>query len=263
MSTEKTEGAACSPARKSATRKESNSTASTSAAVRLANILRGIDARSPWANDKLTKAAAELERLDALASAPVAPTQPARIERKVYKGTPEHREYLAARFPRNGGSPSNSFEWQGHRWAYYRTSFNDAGEYDLIYRNTPEAAPVAPAPLQQGEYLPLPPAVGLAYFPESELINANSIRSQTAHNEDGVYDEFEKEIFTADQMRAYVDADRAARRAPSAQDAADWLVGAGVVTDDMDLAQRLNIGHNRAERLFAAASARQKGGEPA
>ena len=112
------------------------------------------------------------------------------------------------------------------------------------------------APLQQGEYLPLPPAVGLAYFPESELI-------QTAHNEDGVYDEFDKEIFTADQMRAYVDADRAARRAPSAQDAADWLVGAGVVTDGIDLAQRLNIGHNRAERLFAAASARQKGGEPA
>ena len=189
-------------------------------------------------------------------SAPVAPTQPTRIERKVYKGTPEHREYLSARFPRNGSSPSNSFEWQGHRWAYQHTSFNDAGDYDPIYRNVAEAAPVAPAPLQQGEYLPLPPAVGLAYFPESELI-------QTAHNEDGVYDEFEKEIFTADQMRAYVGDDRAARRAPSAQDAADWLVGAGVVTDGIDLAQRLNIGHNRAERLFAAASARQKGGEPA
>lgn len=51
--------------------------------------------------------------------------------------------------------------------------------------------------------------------------------------------------------------------APSAQDAADWLVGAGVVTDDIDLAQRLDIGHNRAERLFSAARAQQKGGEPA
>lgn len=79
--------------------------------------------------------------------APVAPTQPTRVERKIYKGTPEHREYLSARFPYDGSSKSNSFEWQGHRWAYQHTFFNDAGDYDLIYRNVAEAAPVAPAPL--------------------------------------------------------------------------------------------------------------------
>lgn len=88
----------------------------------------------------------ELYRLRTLAaSAPVAPTQPTRIECKVYKGSPEHREYLSARFPCDGSSKSNSFEWQGHRWAYQYTSFNDAGDYDLIWRPaTPEAAPVAP-----------------------------------------------------------------------------------------------------------------------
>jgi hypothetical protein len=59
-----------------------------------------------------------------------------RIERKVRRESPEHYEYLAARFP-PGGTVGNSFEWQGHRWAYAHTSFDDEGDFDLIYRPCP------------------------------------------------------------------------------------------------------------------------------
>lgn len=52
---------------------------------------------------------------------------------KVYKNSPEHGDYLKARFP--DGSRSNStFEYAGHRWGYRHTSFNDKGDYDLLYR---------------------------------------------------------------------------------------------------------------------------------
>lgn len=60
---------------------------------------------------------------------------PTRIERKVYKGSAEYPEYLSARFTKD--KQAGSFEWQGHRWAYHWTSFDDAGDFDLIYRNTP------------------------------------------------------------------------------------------------------------------------------
>lgn len=51
---------------------------------------------------------------------------------KVYKNSDDHAAYLKARFDsaRNG----QSFEWAGHRWAYEVTSFDDAGDYDLLYR---------------------------------------------------------------------------------------------------------------------------------
>lgn len=52
---------------------------------------------------------------------------------KVYKNSPEHGDYLKARFP--DGSRSNStFEYAGHRWGYRYTSFDDKGDYDLLYR---------------------------------------------------------------------------------------------------------------------------------
>lgn len=52
---------------------------------------------------------------------------------KVYKNSPEHGEYMKARFP--DGSRSNStFEYAGHRWGYRYTSFDDKGDYDLLYR---------------------------------------------------------------------------------------------------------------------------------
>lgn len=51
---------------------------------------------------------------------------------KVYTNSPEHAAYLKARFDRN--NKGQSFEWAGHRWAYEVTSFDDNGDYDLLYR---------------------------------------------------------------------------------------------------------------------------------
>lgn len=61
------------------------------------------------------------------------------IERRVYRGTPEHALYLSARFG-GGRVPSPmSFEFDGHRWAYRYSSFCDKGEYDLIWRPDEDA----------------------------------------------------------------------------------------------------------------------------
>lgn len=51
---------------------------------------------------------------------------------KVYKNSPDHSAYLAARFDEN--KTGQSFEWAGHRWAYDGTRFDDSGDYDLLYR---------------------------------------------------------------------------------------------------------------------------------
>lgn len=51
---------------------------------------------------------------------------------KVYTKSPEHSAYLKARFERT--KSGQSFEWAGHRWAYEVTSFDDNGDYDLLYR---------------------------------------------------------------------------------------------------------------------------------
>ena len=55
------------------------------------------------------------------------------ITRKIYRGTDEHTELLQARFPANqphGGT----FMFQGHRWRYKLTHFDDRGDYDVIER---------------------------------------------------------------------------------------------------------------------------------
>ena len=69
---------------------------------------------------------------------------PTWITRKVRKGTDEHRAYLRARFPINGGAPS-PFSFDGHNWRYYVTSFDDIGEYDVIQR-----PPEDPAAMREG-----------------------------------------------------------------------------------------------------------------
>ncbi|XUA17474.1 hypothetical protein ACQVA2_12335 [Citrobacter sp. OP27] len=51
---------------------------------------------------------------------------------KVYKDSADHATYLNARFDKQ--KTGNSFSWAGHRWAYECTSFDDAGDYDLLYR---------------------------------------------------------------------------------------------------------------------------------
>ena len=61
------------------------------------------------------------------------------IERKVYKSSPEYSEYLRARFDQKHRT-GISFEWGGHRWTYRFTSFDDAGEYELLWRPTPPAS---------------------------------------------------------------------------------------------------------------------------
>ncbi|HEY2455182.1 MAG TPA: hypothetical protein VGI71_21690 [Scandinavium sp.] len=51
---------------------------------------------------------------------------------KVYKKSADHAAYLKARFDKSNAG--QSFEWAGHRWAYDMTSFDDSGDYDLLYR---------------------------------------------------------------------------------------------------------------------------------
>lgn len=59
------------------------------------------------------------------------------ITLKVYKDSPEHKDYMNARFPKAGkytvGTPA-TFEFKGHRWKYEVTSFDDNGDYDLLWR---------------------------------------------------------------------------------------------------------------------------------
>lgn len=61
------------------------------------------------------------------------PELPAGITLKVYRHSDDHEEYLAARFPRNQAH-SPCFKFQGHNWRYEFTSFDDVGQYDLLWR---------------------------------------------------------------------------------------------------------------------------------
>jgi len=102
--------------------------------------------------------------LTPLYAAPPAPKPPesgelegaaSQIERKVYRNSSEHIEYLNARFNDKYRGIGISFEWQGHRWAYRYTSFDDTGDYDLIWRpdtQEPQVEPPASAdPIKQTE----------------------------------------------------------------------------------------------------------------
>ncbi len=51
---------------------------------------------------------------------------------KVYKESAKHPSYLESRFGK--GKTGNSFLFEGHHWAYEHTSFDDDGDYDLLYR---------------------------------------------------------------------------------------------------------------------------------
>lgn len=50
---------------------------------------------------------------------------------KVYKNSAEYPAYQRARF--NNGN-NQSFVFVDHRWKYEVTSFDDNGDYDLLYR---------------------------------------------------------------------------------------------------------------------------------
>ena len=60
------------------------------------------------------------------------------IQCRIYHDTEQHRDYLKARFHPDAWKNRVSFEWQGHRWAYRYTHFDDSGEYDLIARPSPQ-----------------------------------------------------------------------------------------------------------------------------
>ena len=53
------------------------------------------------------------------------------IERKIYRGTQEYKDYLRQRLSNRF---EISFEYDGHRWRYEHTSFDDNGDYDVIAR---------------------------------------------------------------------------------------------------------------------------------
>lgn len=55
----------------------------------------------------------------------------------VRKDSPEHAEYLKARFAEK---TSGQFMWKGHRWRYEHTTFDDAGEYDVLWRPADDRA---------------------------------------------------------------------------------------------------------------------------
>lgn len=63
------------------------------------------------------------------------------VRRRVYKTLQEHSAYLNARFK---DKTSGTFEYDGHRWRYEYTSFDDKGDYDVIVR--PQSQPDAPPP---------------------------------------------------------------------------------------------------------------------
>lgn len=72
---------------------------------------------------------------------------PAWISIKVYHNTPEHTDLNRARFKPLSEMPSSlsTFEYDGHRWRYKHSSFDDAGDYDVIERpNDDTSAEVKP-----------------------------------------------------------------------------------------------------------------------
>ena len=62
-------------------------------------------------------------------------------ERHIYRKSAEWSAYLRARF---ADKTSNSFDYDGHRWMYRYNSFDDQGDYDVIYRFVATATDVIP-----------------------------------------------------------------------------------------------------------------------
>lgn len=64
----------------------------------------------------------------------LSPAEPGMVSgretRKVYRRSEEHADYLRARF--KDGNAELSFEWQGRRWKYQYTDFDDTGDYDVL-----------------------------------------------------------------------------------------------------------------------------------
>jgi hypothetical protein len=120
---------------------------------------------------------------------------PTQIERKVYKGSAEHREYLDARFS-SGANTGLSFEWDGNRWAYRHTSFDDAGDYDLLWRPAPIAT-AAEVPEAMGDEPALPDEVALHWL--GEMTESTSKKAEKWRIDGRRF----TTLYTADQLRTY------------------------------------------------------------
>ncbi|EFV42431.2 hypothetical protein HMPREF0864_00760 [Enterobacteriaceae bacterium 9_2_54FAA] len=58
---------------------------------------------------------------------------------KVYKDSETYPDYMKVRFDKT--NTGTSFPFNGHRWAYEHTAFDDSGDYDLLYRFDDEPYP--------------------------------------------------------------------------------------------------------------------------
>jgi hypothetical protein len=83
-----------------------------------------------WKIASVLTAVTEINRKMA---AVIAPQDTGRITMMVRRGTPDHDAYIKARFP-GGCCKSDTFEFAGHRWKYLHSSFDDLGEFDLLWR---------------------------------------------------------------------------------------------------------------------------------
>lgn len=57
--------------------------------------------------------------------------EPKTIKRKIYHRGDNYSFYRTARFTVGNG---RSFEFEGYRWTYEHTAFDQRGDYDLIWR---------------------------------------------------------------------------------------------------------------------------------
>lgn len=97
-----------------------------------------------------------------IAALPKAEEAVARPTIKVRRGTPEYARYLKARFPLNDSNAGTiSFQWNGKRYSYQYTDFDDAGEFDVLLCAAPAALPDGDDPivghktLRDGSHVPL------------------------------------------------------------------------------------------------------------
>jgi hypothetical protein len=52
----------------------------------------------------------------------------------VYRNSAESTDLRNARFGEGSKATALSFEFDGHRWAYDHSAFDDEGDYELIWR---------------------------------------------------------------------------------------------------------------------------------
>jgi hypothetical protein len=93
-------------------------------------------AKAGWKPESMAKIAALQDM--ALRSAGDVVSVP-RPTRRVYKKSGEYQEYLRCRFSGSDSAINISFPWDGHRWQYQHTDFDDTGDFDILLSAAPGA----------------------------------------------------------------------------------------------------------------------------